>query len=103
MLRDKRRKKRERQKRERVVLLSDTVGLIGVFFVLYCFHGRRNPLESHNGGTVGEWDCHKASLPMNSIKTGCIKMGIPVFKRKNQIIFYIFIVNKSNEKRKTMN
>lgn len=79
MLRDKRGKK-ERKKRERVVLLLDTVGLVGVFFVLYCFHGRRNPLESYNGGTVGEWDCHKASLSMNSIKYGGIKIGLMFLK-----------------------
>ena len=35
--------------------------LVFSFFVLYCFHGRRNPLESHNGGTVVEWDRHKAT------------------------------------------
>lgn len=31
---------------------SDTLGPVGVFFVLYCFHGWRHPLETHNGGTV---------------------------------------------------
>lgn len=35
---------------------SQTVSdsLVFSFFVLYCFHGRRNPLESYNGETVVE-------------------------------------------------
>lgn len=67
---------RERGEGERGLFYSQTLlhSLVFSFFVLYCFHGRRNPLETHNGGTVVKWDCHKAGLHMNRIKAGGIKV-----------------------------
>lgn len=84
---------KKRGRRVRGLFYAHTVGLIGVVFVLYCFHGRRNPLESHNGGTVGEW----GGLSMNSIKYGGIKMGLMFLKGESDYCIFI-IANKSRQK-----
>lgn len=75
------------------VALSQTLlqSVLFSFLVLYCFHGRRNPFEGHNGGLVVEWDCQKAVFHMNSIKAGTseidyMAMGMQICRSNNQCI-----------------